>query len=133
MSSTLAKLESSRLLLALVFLVLVLPVCCLTGLGGTSVTAKAVEGSESEATSAPVVSPHISISPTTGALGVTNFTESYSGFTHNETITETAIYPNGGPTVFHVNADANGNASVSFVLGSQSGNYSSSGVDDATG
>ena len=79
------------------------------------------------------VSPHISISPTTGALGVTSFTETYSGFTHNGTITETAIYPNGGPTVFHINADANGNASAIFTLTSQSGNYSSSAVDDATG
>src|SRR5207253_1914694 len=79
------------------------------------------------------VAPRISISPTTGTLGVTNFTESYSGFTRNGTITENVTYPNGGLTVYHVTADGNGNASASFVLQSQSGNYSSYAVDDGTG
>lgn len=77
--------------------------------------------------------PHISISPTTGTLGATSFTESYSGFTRNGTITENVTYPNGGLTVYHVTADGNGNASASFVLQSQSGNYSSYAIDDGTG
>lgn len=79
------------------------------------------------------VNPRISISPTTGTLGVTNFTESYSGFTRNGSITENVTYPNGGLTVYHLAADGNGNASASFVLQSQSGNYSSYAVDDTTG
>src|SRR5437773_328043 len=79
------------------------------------------------------VNPHLSISPTTGTLGVTSFTESYSGFTHNGTITENVTYPNAGLTVYHITADASGNATVSFVLQSQSGNYSSYAIDDATG
>jgi len=35
--------------------------------------------------------------------------------------------------VYHVTADSNGNASASFVLQSQSGNYSSYAIDDGTG
>src|SRR5207253_157097 len=66
------------------------------------------------------LTPQISISPTTGTLGVTNFTETYSGFTHNGTITENVTYPNGGLTVYNLTANSNGSASASFVLQSQS-------------
>ena len=83
--------------------------------------------------SVTALNPRLAISPTTGTLGVTSFTESYSGFTHNGTITENVTYPNGGLTVYHLTSDSNGSANISFALQSQPGNYSSSAVDDATG
>jgi hypothetical protein len=62
------------------------------------------------------VNPHISISPTTGTLGVTSFTETYSGFTPNGGITEYDTYPNGGITTYTETANSSGAYSTSFVL-----------------
>ena len=79
------------------------------------------------------VNPHLSISPTSGTLGVTSFTETYTGFTPNGGITEYATYPNGGVTPYTLTANSAGSASSTFVLQSQSGNYSAYAVDNATG
>lgn len=79
------------------------------------------------------VSPQISISPTTGTLNLTTFTETYTGFTPFGGITENVIYPNGGVNPFHLTADVNGRTSVTFPLTSQVGTYTSTATDDVTG
>src|ERR1017187_9770833 len=79
------------------------------------------------------VNPHLSISPTTGTLGVTSFTVSYSGFTPNGGITHYSTYPNGGVSTFNYTANGSGSYSTSFTLASQVGTYSAYAVDNTTG
>jgi YD repeat-containing protein len=79
------------------------------------------------------VNPHISISPTSGTLGVTSFFETYTGFTPNGGITEYDTYPNGGINIHTLTANNSGASSSSFVLQSQTGNYSAYAVDNASG
>ena len=78
--------------------------------------------------------PQLSISPTSGTLGTTSFTDSFSGFTPNGGITLSTTYPNGTVQTFNYTANASGSASSgAFVLTAQSGNYSANAVDNTTG
>ncbi|HEX8148019.1 MAG TPA: RHS repeat-associated core domain-containing protein [Pyrinomonadaceae bacterium] len=64
---------------------------------------------------------------------MTQFTETYTGFTPFGQIKETVIYPDGVPNVYNLTADANGNATSSYTLMSQVGTYNSSALDVASG
>jgi hypothetical protein len=64
---------------------------------------------------------------------VTQFTETYTGFTPFGQIKETVIYPDGVPNVYDLTADANGSTTSSYVLTSQVGTYTSSALDVASG
>jgi murein DD-endopeptidase MepM/ murein hydrolase activator NlpD len=78
--------------------------------------------------------PAISITPTSGKLGVTVFTKSGSGFTPNITITQNLTYPDGGVNVHPVVTDANGNFTITnLVYNSQTGTYTDTDVDNRTG
>jgi hypothetical protein len=76
------------------------------------------------------VSPHISITPTSGTLGVTGFTKTGSGFTHNSTVTQNITYPNGGLTTFTASSDSSGNYTNSgLIYSSQIGTYTETDTD----
>jgi murein DD-endopeptidase MepM/ murein hydrolase activator NlpD len=82
---------------------------------------------------APRLNPTIDINPKVGTLGVTSFIRTGRGFTPNGAVTQNVTFPNSGLNTFHVAADGNGAFSVSFILSSETGNYSAFDVDDATG
>lgn len=77
--------------------------------------------------------PYVSISPTTCTLGVTSFTETYSGFTSNGSITEYDTYPDGVVHPYNLTANGSSSTSSSHVLQSQAGFCNAYAVDNATG
>lgn len=76
------------------------------------------------------LSPQIAITPTSGTLGITQFTKTGTGFTPNSTVAQNITYPDGIVNKYTTTADASGNYSLAnLVYSSQTGTYTETDVD----
>jgi hypothetical protein len=78
------------------------------------------------------IAPQLSVSPTSGTLGVTSFVKTDTGFTPNGLITHTATIPGGSLSVLQTYADSNGSYQYNRTY-SVAGNYSQIDTDGTSG
>jgi hypothetical protein len=109
-------------------------------LGFHSITAKYAGDSNYIASTSSTVTiavvaidPQLSISPTSGTLGVTVFAKTDIGFTPNGIITHTVTLPDNSVSVLQTNADQNGRYYYTRVYSTLTGTYSQVDTDGTTG
>ena len=79
------------------------------------------------------IAPQLTISPTNGTIGVTEFAKADTGFTPYGLITHTATFPDGSVSVLQTNADQNGKYYYTRVYSTLTGAYSQIDTDVTTG
>ena len=97
------------------------------------------DGNFAASTSSPTtvtvgsISPHITVNPQSGTIGVTSFSKSGTGFTPNGSITHTVTWPDNTKSVSNGYADSTGSFSYPVTYSSESGTYYQTDTDNTTG